>query len=100
MTLIPGLQPIPKKRLLKRNELANALRETGRSLKAEKPVDLAALSALIASWCEKRPADGARLKAFLDAAEKDTASGDRQAALKHFRATIKFVCNRNETKGE
>ena len=92
MTFTPGLRPIiPETRKSKKNGLASALRLAGRSIEAGRPIDVAALSALIAPWSEKRPMDGVRLQAFLDAAQADAAREDRNSAIKHFREAIEFV---------
>ena len=62
------------------------------------PITNPAFAGLLAKWSEKRPADGVRLQALLDAAKEDTSRGDRESALEHYRAAIEFVCNRGEAK--
>ena len=83
----------------KDNDLASALREFGRRFKRGMPTTNPAFAGLLAQWSEKRPMERVRLQALLDAAKEDTARGDRESALEHYRAAIEFICDRNKAKG-
>ena len=91
---------VRSKKFDKDNDFASALREIGRRFERGMPATNPAFAGLLAQWSQKRPADGVRLRALLDAAEEDTARGDRESALERYRAAIKFVCDRNKVKGE
>jgi hypothetical protein len=82
------------------NDLASALREIGRRVERGMPTTNPAFAGLLAQWNQKRPADGVRLQALLDAAEEDTARKERESALEHYRAAIELVCDRDRVKEE
>jgi hypothetical protein len=72
-------------------DLTNALREAARRFQGRKPIDAAALSRLIEARRGEQPLRCAILNDLIQAAQDDTSRGDRESALKHFRAAIEFA---------
>ena len=71
--------------------LANALREAARRFQGRKPIDTAALSRLIEARRGEQPLRCAILTDLIQAIHDDAAQGDRDSAMKHFRAAIEFA---------
>jgi hypothetical protein len=47
---------------------------------------------LVASWSQQHPTDGACLQALLNSAATAAESGEMEAALEQFRASIELIC--------
>ena len=78
--------------------LTRTLRATGRRFEAGKPVDLAGLRKSIEVLRDQRPHMFATLMDLIQAAEDEIVRGERDAALKHFRAAIELAESADQAK--
>lgn len=81
----------PQRGTMRTKGLAEVLRETGRRFQDGKPIDIAMLRQSIEARRGRRPAMCSTLTELIQAAQDDTERGNRDSALKHFRAAIELA---------